>query len=199
MQRIAIIPARYASSRLPGKPLLDIAGKPMLLRVYEQAKKSNLDRVIIATDDQRILDRMTELGCDVCMTSSEHQSGTDRLAEVADKLSLEADDIVVNVQGDEPLIPPVIIDQVADLLNENPMAKMSTLSTRIEDDALLSNPNVVKVICNARGEAIYFSRSCIPFQRDQITEMIFPYQRHIGIYAYRAAFLKELVSGKPVI
>ncbi|MCP3674731.1 MAG: NTP transferase domain-containing protein, partial [Gammaproteobacteria bacterium] len=125
MQRIAIIPARYASTRLPGKPLLDICGKPMLQHVYEQTVKSSMDRVIIATDDQRIFDQMNEIGCEICMTSSEHRSGTDRLSEVALKYQFNDDDIVVNVQGDEPLIPPEVIEQVADLLLLNKSAAVS--------------------------------------------------------------------------
>jgi len=197
MQRIAIIPARFASTRLPGKPLVDICGKPMLLRVYEQAKKSSMDRVIIATDDQRIVDAMTALGCEICMTSSTHQSGTDRLAEVAEQLSLADDDIVVNVQGDEPLIPPEVVDQVSDLLINNSQAVMSTLSTLIDETTMLSDPNVVKVISNSKGEAIYFSRSTIPFQRDPSDDKHYAYQRHIGIYGYRVAFLKRFSRWAP--
>lgn len=201
MQRIAIIPARYASTRLPGKPLLDICGKPMLLRVYEQAMKASLDQVIIATDDQRIYQQMSDLGCEIRMTSTEHRSGTDRLAEVIESLQLADDDIVINVQGDEPLIPPEVIDQVADLLIANPDAVMSTLSTPILDVATLGDPNVVKVLSNDRGEALYFSRAPIPCKRgstnqsskqnDQSHQLSPLYQRHIGIYSYRAAFLSR--------
>ena len=197
MQRLAIIPARFASTRLPGKPLLDIAGKPMLLRVYEQAKKSMMDRVIIATDDQRIFDAMSKFGCEICMTSTNHQSGTDRLAEVAQQLDLSDDDIVVNVQGDEPLIPPEVVNQVSDLLVSNSQAVMSTLSSLIDDTAMLSDPNVVKVISNIKGEAIYFSRALIPFQRDQSVDTQYPYQRHIGIYGYRVEFLKRFTQWAP--
>lgn len=192
MQRIAIIPARYASTRLPGKPLLDICGKPMLLRVYEQAKQAAMDRVIIATDDSRIFQAMQAFGCEVTMTSEKHQSGTDRLAEVAEKLKLDEHDIVVNVQGDEPLIPPEIIDQVASLLEHNPRSVMSTLSTPITDQQLLEDPNVVKVIANYSGEAIYFSRAAIPFNRDAVENLdASTYQRHIGIYGFRAKFLQQ--------
>jgi len=194
MQRIAIIPARYASTRLPGKPLLDICGKPMLQHVYEQATKSSMDRVIIATDDQRIFDQMREIGCEICMTSTEHRSGTDRLAEVATKYQFDDDDIVVNVQGDEPLIPPEVINQVAELLLLNQDAAVSTLSTAIEDEQTLQDPNVVKVVCNQQGEALYFSRAPIPWNRDSVnTEALFhgTYQRHIGIYGYRVSFLKQ--------
>jgi len=200
MQRIAIIPARYASTRLPGKPLLDIGGKPMLLRVYQQALKADVDRVIIATDDNRIFKSMTDLGCDICMTSSEHQSGTDRLAEMVTKMQLADDDIVINVQGDEPLIPPEVVNQVADLLLHNPQAVMSTLSTAITDEHSLSDPNVVKVISNKSGEAIYFSRAMIPWDRSQninISNLNSQYQRHIGIYGYRANFIKQFTLWEP--
>ncbi|MCP4272197.1 MAG: 3-deoxy-manno-octulosonate cytidylyltransferase, partial [Gammaproteobacteria bacterium] len=186
MQRIVIIPARYASTRLPGKPLLDICGKPMLLHVYEQAKKSSMDRVIIATDDKRIYQTMDELGCEVYMTSDTHQSGTDRLAEILNIIGAGEDDIIVNVQGDEPLMPPEVIDQVANLLTKNPDAPMATLCTAITDKQSLENPNVVKVVSNSKGEAVYFSRAKIPFKRDkmEISETDTHYQRHIGLYAY---------------
>ena len=199
MRRIAIIPARYASTRLPGKSLLDICGKPMLLRVYEQTKMSNVDKVIIATDDERIFNAMTELNCEIMMTSEEHRSGTDRLAEVANNLSLKEDDIVINVQGDEPLIPPEIINQVAELLVENQQAVMSTLSTPITDIETLNNHDIVKVLSNKKGEAIYFSRAPVPWDRtmdyhqnNNEPKQLSPlYQRHIGIYGYRAQFLKK--------
>jgi len=197
MQRIAIIPARYASTRLPGKPLLDICGKPMLLRVYEQAKLSSMDRVIIATDDQRIYQAMDKLGCEVFMTSDTHQSGTDRLAEVLQIIGAEDDDIIVNVQGDEPLMPPEVIDQVANLLADNPDIPMATLSTAITDNQSLENPNVVKVVSNSKGEAIYFSRAMIPFMRDKKQTTATPYQRHIGLYSYRARFLCKFNSWSP--
>ena len=199
MQRIAIIPARYASTRLPGKPLLDICGKPMLQHVYNQATKASMDKVIIATDDNRIYQRMTDLGCDICMTSADHRSGSDRLAEVAQNLQLADDDIVINVQGDEPLIPPEVINQVADLLIDNEQAVMSTLSTPIIDEDTLNDPNVVKVVSNQRGEAIYFSRSVIPNQRNIIAgdSPGLSYQRHIGIYGYRAKFLRKFSRWSP--
>ncbi len=197
MQQIAIIPARYASVRLPGKPLIDICGKPMLLRVYEQASRASVDRVIIATDDQRIFDAMTKMGCEVCMTSETHRSGTDRLSEVVTKLQIADDTIIVNVQGDEPLIPPQAIDQVSELLMNHPKAVMSTLSTSILDKETLEDPNVVKVVSNQAGEAIYFSRAVVPFDRDKsharddAAVINNHYQRHIGIYAYRADFIKQ--------
>ncbi len=189
-----IIPARYASTRLPGKPLLDICGKPMLQHVYEQATKSSMDSVIIATDDQRIFDQMKAIGCEICMTSTKHRSGTDRLAEVAIKYQFNDDDIVVNVQGDEPLIPPEAIDQVADLLLLNQEAAVSTLSTAIKDEQTLLDSNVVKVVTNQHDEALYFSRAPIPWDRDNNDkEALFKgaFQRHIGIYGYRVSFLKQ--------
>ena len=192
MQRIAIIPARYASTRLPGKPLLDICGKPMLLRVYEQAVKSDMDKVVIATDDVRIFDHMTDLGCEVFMTSSKHRSGTDRLAEVVKRLQLDDQDIVVNVQGDEPLIPEVVINQVSELLIQNEQASMATLSTAISGHETIDDSNMVKVVSNHKGEALYFSRAPIPWNRgNNKTLKLGTYQRHIGIYAYRVNFLKK--------
>ena len=200
MRQIIVIPARYASTRLPGKPLLDIAGKPMLQRVYEQACTAELEMTLIATDDERIYKAMSELGFEVCMTSQRHQSGTDRIAEVAEQLSLNDEDILINVQGDEPLIPSPVILQVGQLLLDHPQASISTLSTRIKDIETLQNPNVVKVISDANEKAIYFSRAPIPWHRasnnhsDQSGLEDYAYQRHIGIYAYRAGFLKEFTQ-----
>jgi len=200
MKQVIVIPSRYASTRLPGKPLLDIAGKTMIQRVYEQAQKANKDKTIVATDDARIEQAMKQLGYQVCMTSADHQSGTDRLAEVVKILGLENDDVVINVQGDEPLIPISVINQVTDLLVNNPDASMATLSTPIKDVEILHNPNVVKVVSNLKGQATYFSRAPIPWHRDSnnhqtksaITD--YNYQRHIGLYAYRAGFLTEFSS-----
>ena len=192
-----VIPARYASSRLPGKPLQDIAGKPMVQHVWEQARKSSAARVVIATDDARILEACEGFGAEVVMTRPEHNSGTDRLAEVATQLGLAADAIVVNVQGDEPLIPPAIIDQVAANLAAHSEAGIATLAEPIEDVAALFNPNVVKVSCNLKGLALTFSRAPLPWARDAFAlsrdtlPASVPYRRHIGIYAYRAGFLQE--------
>ena len=161
-----VIPARYASSRFPGKPLADLAGKPMLQHVYERACESEAVRVIIATDDERIAEVAQEFGAEICMTSSEHPSGTDRLQEVVHKLGFYADDIVVNVQGDEPLIPPRIINQVAHNLMALPMAGIATLSEPIETVEALTNPNVVKVVTDHNGMALYFSRAPIHWPRD---------------------------------
>ena len=198
-----VIPARYASTRLPGKPLQDIAGKPMVQHVWEQACKSSADRVVIATDDARIVERCQAFGAEVLLTRVDHNSGTDRLAEVATALGLPADAIVVNVQGDEPLIPPVIIDQVASNLAANAQAGIATLAEPINEAAALFNPNVVKVVTDLNGLALTFSRAPLPWarddfarDRDQLPAGV-PYRRHIGIYAYRAKFLHDFVEWGP--
>jgi 3-deoxy-manno-octulosonate cytidylyltransferase (CMP-KDO synthetase) len=198
-----VIPARYASSRLPGKPLQDIAGKPMVQHVWEQAKKSSAARVVVATDDARILEACQGFGAEVLMTRVDHNSGTDRLAEVATQLGLESDAIVVNVQGDEPLIPPAIIDQVAANLAANPQAGIATLAEPIGEVEALFNPNVVKVVADKRGLALTFSRAPIAWARDSFARSRdalpqgVPYRRHIGIYAYRAGFLHDFVAWGP--
>ncbi len=203
MSFTVIIPARHASTRLPGKPLLDIAGKPMIQHVYEQAQKSAAQRVVIATDDQRIFDVAEGFGAEVIMTSATHPSGTDRLEEVVRKLNLEDDERVVNVQGDEPLIPPALINQVAENLATNSAAGISTLCEQIDQIDLVFNPNVVKVVFNQQGFANYFSRAPIPWARESFGEQgaILPpgaqYFRHIGIYAYKVSFLKDYVTWQP--
>jgi 3-deoxy-manno-octulosonate cytidylyltransferase (CMP-KDO synthetase) len=198
-----VIPARYASSRLPGKPLQDIAGKPMIQHVWEQAGKSSARQVVVATDDARIVEACRGFGAEVLLTRIEHNSGTDRLAEVAAVLGLAPDAIVVNVQGDEPLIPPAIIDQVAANLAANPQAAIATLAEPINDVAALFNPNVVKVASDRNGLALTFSRAPLPWARDafavsraQLPANV-PYRRHIGIYAYRAQFLHDFVAWGP--
>jgi 3-deoxy-manno-octulosonate cytidylyltransferase (CMP-KDO synthetase) len=200
-----VIPARYASSRFPGKPLADLAGKPMLQHVYERACESEAVRVIIATDDERIAHVAQNFGAEVCMTSDDHPSGTDRLQEVVHKLGFYADDIVVNVQGDEPLIPPRIINQVAHNLMALPMAGIATLSEPIETVDALLNPNVVKVVTDHQGMALYFSRAPIPWPRDSFMSEVgrstmpegFSWQRHIGLYAYRVKLLNDFVRWLP--
>ncbi len=193
---LVVIPARYASSRLPGKPLVDIAGQTMIERVYSQAIKSGAQRVVIATDDARVKQACEGIGAEVCMTSPAHNSGTERLAEVVSLLDLADDTVVVNVQGDEPFIPPTIIRQVAQNLASQSKARMATLSVPIEHSDEIQNPNVVKVQSDKHGYALYFSRSVIPFDRDKAftTQLADIYRRHIGIYAYRAGFIKEYVS-----
>lgn len=198
-----VIPARYASTRLPGKPLLLIAGKPMIQHVWEQACKSSAERVVVATDDARIAQACEGFGAQVVMTRVDHNSGTDRLAEVAAKLGLAPDAIVVNVQGDEPLIPPSVIDQVAVNLAAHPEARMATLAEPIEDVESLFNTNVVKVVSDLNGLALTFSRATLPWARDTFAKSLeqmpqgVPYRRHIGIYAYRAGFLYDFVSWGP--
>ena len=200
MQFIVVIPARYASSRLPGKSLLDIAGLPMIQRVWQQACKSRAARVVIATDDSRIEAAALGFGAEVCMTSADHVSGTDRLEEVAQRLGLEDSQILVNVQGDEPLIPPAVINQVAANLAAHHQAGVATLCEPIDQVEEFCNPNVVKVVADAQGMARYFSRAPIPWPRDQFAEdkNTMPEasgaRRHIGIYAYRVAELKHFVS-----
>lgn len=193
-----VIPARYGSTRFPGKPLADICGKPMLQRVYECAKKSNAGEVIIATDDERIQSVAEQFGADVCMTSSDHPTGTDRLAEVCLKYNWEIDDIVVNLQGDEPLTPVEILNQVAENLAQNKRAGIATLSTQIQSREEIEDPNIVKVVSDAEGYALYFSRAAIPFNRDADTDesddSFKHYHRHLGIYAYRVNFLHSYVN-----
>lgn len=186
MSIIGIIPARYASSRFPGKPLADIGGRPMIQHVYEQAcRASSLTEVLIATDDQRIFDAVLRFGGEVIMTSPEHASGTDRLAEVAQRLS--AVSIVVNIQGDEPLISPATIDAVVAPLRLDPAIPMSSVMTPLRDHSA-GDRNIVKVVTDLYGYALYFSRAAIPFARDSAPGAE-PWKRHIGLYAYRREFL----------
>ena len=198
MQFIVVIPARYASSRLPGKPLRDIKGKSMIQRVWEQACKSSADRVVIATDDQRIEAVARDFGAEVCITGENHQSGTDRLQEVAIKLDLNSNQIVVNVQGDEPMIPPEVIDQVANNLAANDIAGVATLCEPIASVEDFVNPNMVKVVANNNQMASYFSRAPIPWPRDafNVAQDSVPSvaRRHIGIYAYRVSCLNQFIE-----
>ncbi len=202
MSFVVVIPARYASTRLPGKPLADIHGKPMVQHVVEKALQSGADRVIVATDDERVQQALQSTGVEVCMTSPDHQSGTERLAEVCRHYGFAADTIIVNVQGDEPLIPPAIIRQVADNLAAA-TAPMATLSVPIQDAEEAFNPNAVKVVTDKDGYALYFSRASIPWDRDRFAkshEKIGDhYQRHIGIYAYRAGFIQRYVDWAPSV
>jgi 3-deoxy-manno-octulosonate cytidylyltransferase (CMP-KDO synthetase) len=196
MKTVAIIPARYASSRLEGKPLLDIAGKPMVQRVYEAASQAELiDRVIVATDDRRILDTVTDFGGEAELTSTHHMSGTDRVAEVADRLHC---DTVVNLQGDEPLMEPPLIDELIRPLLDDPGMYMASAQSPIRLGAHLTNPNIVKVVSDQDGYALYFSRSPIPyhFNSDQTARGFLGF-KHIGIYIYRKDFLMKLVKLDP--
>lgn len=200
MSFTVVIPARYQSTRLPGKPLADIAGKPMVQWVYEQALQSGAERVIVATDDPRVEQAVHDFGGLVCMTSAEHQSGTERLAEVVALMGIEDDHIIVNVQGDEPLIPPSIIRQVADNLSSS-QAPMATLAVEIDHQDEIFNPNAVKVVTDKEGYALYFSRAAIPWDRDNFAlpekPIVQPLMRHIGIYAYRAGFINTYIHWQP--
>lgn len=203
MSFTVVIPARYGSTRLPGKPLLQIAGKPMVQRVWEQARRSSAEQVVIATDDERIRDVAQAFGAQVCMTSPDHPSGTDRLQQVALQLGFPDEHIVVNVQGDEPLIPPAVIDQVAANLASHAQAGIATLREAIESLEELINPNAVKVVSDVAGMALYFSRAPIPWPRDDFMhgQKSMPqsgrWYRHIGIYAYRTGFLHQYVTWPP--
>ncbi len=197
MSFVVVIPARYASTRFPGKPLIDLNGKPMVARVAERASRSSATQVLVATDDARIAAACDEARVAYVLTRSDHATGTDRLSEVVASLNLPDDAVVVNVQGDEPLIPAKVIDQVAALLESNPNASIATLCHPIQDVADVANPNVVKCVTSELGEALYFSRAPIPFARDAWSGAVdsiphgLPMYRHIGLYAYRAGFLRR--------
>ena len=193
MKSVIVIPARYGATRFPGKSLARIKGRPMIQWVWEAASRSRLtEQVIVATDDERIADVAAKFGADVVMTKKSHRSGTDRMAEVADKISAQ---LYVNVQGDEPLLSPAAVDDLIRGMMENPRAPIGTLAHRIESEAEWRSPEVVKVVCNRHHEALYFSRSPLPFQRafDKKTRLL----RHVGIYAFRARALATFVSLKP--
>jgi len=200
MDFVVVIPARYASTRLPGKALLDIAGKPMVVHVAERAKASGALEVWVATDDERVLKAVSEHGHRCLMTATSHGSGTDRIAEVATKCGWQDETIVVNVQGDEPLIAPELIREVAAVLDRNSAASMSTACHALERPADLFNANVVKVVLDAGDHALYFSRATIPWARDAFAvdrthiPSGLPIYRHIGIYAYRCGFLKRYAA-----
>lgn len=195
-----IIPARYASSRLPGKMLEQIGGKPMIQHVYERAQHSSAQRIAVATDDDKIVEAVKRFGGTVHLTRADHQSGTDRLQEAATVMGLDDDDIVVNVQGDEPLIPPEVIDQVAANLASDPRSSVATLCEKIVDLATFRDPNAVKVVRDAQNRALYFSRAPVPWPRDAFGQpgaetklQLESAYRHIGIYAYRVKLLHDFV------
>lgn len=203
MRFTVVIPARYASQRLPGKPLADLDGKPLILHVCERAQGSGAAQVIVATDDERVRSACAAAGVDVQMTGTHHASGTDRLAEVAELRGWDDADIIVNLQGDEPLVPPANIEQTAALLLAHEAASMSTLCTPIHELAEFLNPNVVKVTADREGLALYFSRAPIPWPRDGATDGYASQQRHqgalrhVGIYGYRVGALKRLAATPP--
>ncbi|MCE2425786.1 MAG: 3-deoxy-manno-octulosonate cytidylyltransferase [Pseudomonadales bacterium] len=196
-----VIPARYGSTRLPGKPLVDIAGRPMVVRVAERALACGASSVVVATDDGRVVDAVAGCGATAMLTRDDHPSGSDRVMEVAESQGWSDDEIVVNVQGDEPLIPPAVIDQVAELLVGGPyrVATLCEPITRAED---AFDPNIVKVVANRAGRALYFSRAPIPWSRDTFAdgrpaELGGAWRRHIGIYAYRMDALRSFVAYPP--
>ncbi len=192
-----VIPARYGSTRLPGKPLLNIAGKPMIAHVCERAQEADAEEIIVATDDDRIFQTVSDLGIKAVMTRPDHQSGTERIAEVAQQCGWDGDEIIVNLQGDEPLIPSAYIREAAAALAGQRQAGIATLAAKIEDHEEIFNPNAVKVVLNNAGYALYFSRAPIPWERDRFTAAggkpsgKMPYLRHIGMYAYTVDFLNR--------
>jgi 3-deoxy-manno-octulosonate cytidylyltransferase (CMP-KDO synthetase) len=202
---VVLIPARYASSRLPGKALADIGGKPMVVRVAERARSSGAGAVWIATDDERVAAAARRHGCEVLMTRADHASGTDRLAEAVAMLGLTDDELVVNVQGDEPLMPPELMGRLAHTLAQRTGVSIATVCVPITDPAKFANPNVVKVVCDHAGHALYFSRAPIPYPRDAfaaggvpaLLPAGLPALHHLGIYAYRAGFLRTYARLAP--
>ena len=200
MKVLGVIPARYASSRFPGKPLVDIQGKTMIQRVYEQAMKAkSLSKVIVATDDERIFNHVKSFKGEVMMTSDVHQSGTDRCAEVINQLSSEAFDAVVNIQGDEPFINPSQIDSVVEVLKKEQFM-IATLVKRVHTEGVIHNPNIVKAVFSSEGKALYFSRSPIPYLRNIPTDEWLSkgeFYKHIGLYAYKSSVLKEIALLPP--
>ena len=199
MKTLGVIPARYASTRFPGKPLVDIRGKSMIQRVYEQAKKTtSIKRVIVATDDKRIFDHVRTFGGEVMMTSTEHRSGTDRCAEIAAQMT--DFEIVINIQGDEPFIQPQQIDLTVSPLLKNKKAQIATLAKKITDLKMLRDPNIVKVVCNLNRQALYFSRNPIPYVRNESPENWLEtgqFYKHIGLYAFKSSVLQEVAQLEP--
>tara|TARA_A100001037_G_C14972305_1_gene554265 strand:+ start:151 stop:912 length:762 start_codon:yes stop_codon:yes gene_type:complete len=197
-----VIPARFGSQRLPGKPLRDIAGRPLIQRTFESAARSSAANIVVATDDEGIAQTVRQFGGESCMTSATHQSGTDRVAEAARILGLAPTEIVVNVQGDEPDMPGELIDQVATLLSADSQAMMATACTALDQPQQYSDPSVVKVVTDSHGHAIYFSRASIPHARELKGDSPdrVPWRdvrRHIGIYAYRCEYLQQLSHTPP--
>ncbi|MES9992214.1 MAG: 3-deoxy-manno-octulosonate cytidylyltransferase [Candidatus Thiodiazotropha sp.] len=200
MQFKVVIPARYASVRLPGKPLLELAGKPMIQHVYERALESGANEIVIATDNQQIADACRGFSADVCMTSAAHRSGSDRIAEVVSSRGWADHEIIVNLQGDEPCMPPELLLQVAGDMDSHEPAAVTTLSSPITDRNTLFDPHVVKVITDQQGYALYFSRAPVPWHRDEFLNSDSPlpsdtgFARHIGLYAYRSGYLARYVA-----
>ena len=195
MKIIALIPARYGSTRFPGKPLASVLGKPLIQRVYEQVRRvKELDDLWVATDDAAIRACVESFGGKAVLTREDHPSGSDRLAEAAVLMGLGPDDLVINIQGDQPVFPPELIGQLAAVFRRDPAAVMATPARRLDDLELALNPNLVKVVFDRQGRALYFSRSPLPFWRDGQAPYFY---KHIGIYAYRVAFLQKFVNLSP--
>lgn len=200
---VVVIPARYASTRFPGKPLVELNGKPMVVHVVDRARESGATEIVVATDDARIASAVSAHGCEVAMTRGEHATGTDRIAEVVAQRGWDNDTIVVNAQGDEPLLPPAMIRTVAETLQRHDGASIATACHPIQDVAEFLDPNAVKVVFDEAGYALYFSRAPIPWPRDAFADSKsslpkdLPAFRHIGIYAYRCEFLRKYATLKP--
>ena len=200
---IVVIPARFGASRLPGKPLANLLGEPVIRHVHRRAVESGAERVVVATDDRRIESACLDFGAEVLLTAPDHPTGTDRIAEVVDRLALVDDAIVVNLQGDEPLMPPGLVTLVAERLGADPGAAIATLATPISEAGELFEPSVVKVVRDRRGHALYFSRAPIPWDRerfgaiDDTTVAAGGWLRHLGLYAYRVAFLRRFPGLEP--
>ncbi len=197
-----VIPARYGSTRLPGKPLIDLDGKPMIQHVVERALASRASNVIVATDDRRIVDAVTSEGARAVLTSAKHQSGTDRVWEAIEEVNLTEEAVIVNVQGDEPLVPPDVIDQAADLVAQATDCGVATLCEKMRDGRDIFNPNVVKVVVDLQGRALYFSRAPIPWERGKFESKDVPanwqaWNRHLGIYAFKQWALRRFVTLQP--
>lgn len=188
------VPARYQATRLPGKPLAEAGGKPLIQWVYEAARRSAAERVVIATDDERVLEAARAFGAQACLTAGHHASGTDRICEAAEQLGLDGSRVIVNLQGDEPRVPPALLDRVVQALESSAGASVATAAHAIETPDELDNPNVVKVVCDRLGNALYFSRARIPYPRAPQAEG--PVYRHLGIYAYRFDYLRRF-AGRP--
>src|SRR3989338_8251584 len=200
MKTFIVIPAHYGSTRLAGKVLLDIAGKPMVQHVYERAKKSRADQVMIATDDQRVFETAKDFGADIYMTAATHRSGTERASELVDRLKMADDDIVIVLQADEPLVPVVILDQLIDILKQKPDLSVATLCDPIDNMNDVFDPNVTRAVLDKNNFALYFSHAPMPWYRNGFSKeqkelpKDFNYYRHIGIYGYRAAFVRRYIK-----
>lgn len=191
------IPARFHSTRLPGKPLEEAGGRPLIQWVHDAACRSAAERVVIATDDERVMAAAAAFGAEACLTAGHHASGTDRICEAAQRLGIDRESIIVNLQGDEPSMPGDLIDSVARTLAESPDASIATAAHEISEELDLGNPNVVKVVCDRYGKALYFSRSLVPYPRQ--TEPDTVAYRHLGLYAYRYGYLREFTSRAPTM